>query len=109
MSSGIGNRDFNIFPVFHTHPHLQYGSIADRSLFVQCPIDISWVDWVINIVSGNSIFLNEASIAVDAFCSTIQYRLCIDFLSVVYDSNIQLHRRTAYISNCIWWYIENFR
>jgi len=79
------------------------------SLFVQCSINISWVHRAIYVISWESVFSDKACIIVDTFCFTVQNSFGVDFFPVVQDSNIYLHRRTSYISNCIWWYIGRLR
>jgi len=105
VSSSICNGDFNVFPVSGADSHLQYGGMAYCSLSVQCSIDISWVYGELYVIGWESVFPDKVCVIVDAFCSTVQDGFGIDFFPVVYDLNIYLHRRTSYISNCIWWYI----
>jgi len=58
-------------------------------------------------MSGYSIFLDKAGVTVDALSSTVQQRMGIKLFPIEDDSNFQLESRGFYISNRMWWYMEN--
>jgi hypothetical protein len=71
MISRVCDGDFDIFSMFHAHLHLQNGSMANNSVFVQCPIDILYIDWVFQSVGGDLVFVNERFVTVDTLGSTV--------------------------------------
>jgi len=71
VSSSICNGNFNIFPMSGADPHSQYGSMAYSFLFVQCSIDVSWINRELCVIGGETVFLDKTCVTVDAFCSTV--------------------------------------
>jgi len=71
VSSSIRNGNFNVFPMSGADPHSQYGGMAYSSLFVQCPINVSWVYQELYVIGGETVFLDKACVTVDPFGSTV--------------------------------------
>ena len=64
--------------------------MAYQSLLIEGTVDVSWVYWGCHGVPGDVIFLDEFTIAVDAFCSTVEDRIGFDFMVTMYNPCGQL-------------------
>jgi hypothetical protein len=71
MISHVCDGNFDIFLMFRAHLHSQNGSMANNSMFVQCPINVLCIDWVFQSVGGDLVFVNERFVTVDALSSTV--------------------------------------
>jgi len=87
MPSNVGYGHFCGFFVVFAHLHSQDGSMADWSLFIHGTIDVSWVNWFYKRSRGDLVRIDKQDITVDAFGSTVQYCMSINFSPMAYDSN----------------------
>jgi len=87
MPPDVGYGHFCSFCVFFAHLHSQDGSMADWSLFIHGSIDVSWVNWFRECSHGDLVCVDKRDITVDAFGSTVEYCMSIDFSPMAYDSN----------------------
>jgi len=87
MPSDVSDGHFCGFRVFFAHLHSQDGSMADWSLFIHGTIDVSWVNRFREGRRGDLVCVDKRDITVDAFGSTVEYCMSIDFSPMAYDSN----------------------